>query len=64
MELKLYFTKEQMEEYIKKNGYEIRFSYIGNSDVKGKKIFFKNKEIKEKTEDIFRKLVHKKLLSR
>jgi len=63
VELKLYFTKAEMEEYLKKKGYEVRFSYIGNSDIKGKKIFFKNKEIKEKPEDIFRKLIHKKLLN-
>jgi len=62
MELKLYFTKVEMEDYLKKKGYEIRFSYVGNSELKTKKVFFKNKEVREKPEDIFRRLIHKKLL--
>ncbi len=62
-ELKLYFTKTEMEEYLKKKGYEIKYTYIGNSDVKGKKVLFKGKEVKEKPEDIFRNLIHKRILS-
>ena len=63
MEVKFYFTKDQIEKFLKKKGYDMRLTYVGNSEIKEKKVFLKGKEVREKAEEIFKRLLHEKLLS-
>lgn len=61
MELKLYFTKPEIEKYLARKGYEIKFIKEGSSSVK--KIFRYGKMLEnERSEEIFRKLLQRSLL--
>lgn len=61
MELKLYFTKSEIEAYLKKKGYEIRI--IKEKGMSIKKIFRYGKVLEDtRPEEVFRKLLQKNLL--
>jgi len=62
MELKFYFTNSDIDKFLKRHGYIYKTSFKGNSDIVVKKLFRNGVEVKEKPSEVFRNLLHEKLL--